>query len=93
MKVHLLRSPELKEETYRNIYHLLLQFSGPIVFVESEIEGKGDETGHSILMRLLKENRKKTSNTSKTLNYSLSDAFKKESDPKNYYKTIQFKWS
>lgn len=38
MNIHLLRSPELKEETYRNVLHLLQQFRGPINFLECEEE-------------------------------------------------------
>lgn len=36
MNVHLLRSPELKEETYRNVLHLLQQFQGPMCFIACE---------------------------------------------------------
>ena len=36
MNVHLLRSPELKEETYRNVLHLLQQFQGPMHFIACE---------------------------------------------------------
>lgn len=36
MNIHLLRSPELKEETYRNVLHLLQQFRGPLNFLECE---------------------------------------------------------
>lgn len=38
MNIHLLRSPELKEETYRNVLHLLQQFRGPLHFLECEEE-------------------------------------------------------
>jgi hypothetical protein len=38
MNIHLLRSPELKEETYRNVLHLLQQFRGPMHFLECEEE-------------------------------------------------------
>ena len=38
MNVHLLRSPELSEETYRNVLHLLQQFRGPMHFHECEEE-------------------------------------------------------
>lgn len=38
MNIHLLRSPELKEETYRNVLHLLQQFRGPMNFIECEEE-------------------------------------------------------
>jgi hypothetical protein len=36
MNIHLLRSPELKEETYRNVLHLLQQFQGPMHFIACE---------------------------------------------------------
>ena len=36
MNVHLLRSPELEKETYRNVLQLLQQFPGPIHFIASE---------------------------------------------------------
>lgn len=36
MNVHLLRSPELKIETYRNVLHLLQQFPGPMHFLACE---------------------------------------------------------
>ena len=36
MNIHLLRSPELKKETYRNVLHLLQQFPGPMNFIECE---------------------------------------------------------
>lgn len=36
MNVHLLRSPELKIETYRNVLHLLQQFLGPMHFLACE---------------------------------------------------------
>ena len=36
MNVHLLRSPELKIETYRNVLHLLQQFPGPMHFIACE---------------------------------------------------------
>jgi hypothetical protein len=36
MNIHLLKSPELKEETYRNVLYLLQQFRGPINFLECE---------------------------------------------------------
>ena len=36
MNIHLLRSPELEEETYRNVLHLLQQFRGPLNFLECE---------------------------------------------------------
>ena len=36
MNIHLLRSPELKEETYRNVLHLLQQFQGPMRFIACE---------------------------------------------------------
>lgn len=38
MNIYLLRSPELKEETYRNVLHLLQQFRGPLNFLECEEE-------------------------------------------------------
>ena len=38
MNIHLLRSPELNEETYRNVLHLLQQFRGPLHFQECEEE-------------------------------------------------------
>jgi hypothetical protein len=38
MKIHLLRSPELKEETYRNVFNLLTQFRGSFQFIPSELE-------------------------------------------------------
>lgn len=38
MNVHLLRSPELSEETYRNVLQLLQQFRGPLHFIECEEE-------------------------------------------------------
>jgi hypothetical protein len=38
MNIHLLRSPELNEETYRNVLNLLQQFRGPINFLECEQE-------------------------------------------------------
>ena len=38
MNIHLLRSPELKEETYRNVLHLLQQFRRPMHFLECEEE-------------------------------------------------------
>ena len=36
MNIHLLRSPELKVETYRNVLHLLQQFQGPMCFIACE---------------------------------------------------------
>lgn len=36
MNIHLLRSPELKVETYRNVLHLLQRFRGPMKFIECE---------------------------------------------------------
>ena len=36
MNVHLLRSPELDLETYRNVLQLLQQFQGPMHFIASE---------------------------------------------------------
>jgi hypothetical protein len=36
MNVHLLRSPELDKETYRNVLQLLQQFPGPMHFIASE---------------------------------------------------------
>ena len=36
MKIHLLRSPELSKETYRNVLHLLQQFQGPMRFIACE---------------------------------------------------------
>lgn len=36
MNIHVLRSPELKEETYRNVLQLLQQFQGPIHFLACE---------------------------------------------------------
>jgi len=36
MNVHLIRSAELKEETYRNVLHLLQQFQGPMHFLACE---------------------------------------------------------
>ena len=38
MNIHLLRSSELNEETYRNVLHLLQQFRGPLHFLECEEE-------------------------------------------------------
>ena len=38
MNIHLLRSPELNQETYRNVLHLLQQFRGPMHFLECEEE-------------------------------------------------------
>lgn len=38
MNIHLLRSPELQEETYRNVLHLLQRFRGPFNFLECEEE-------------------------------------------------------
>lgn len=38
MNINLLRSPELNEETYRNVLHLLQQFRGPLHFQECEEE-------------------------------------------------------
>ena len=38
MNVHLLRSPELKEETFTNVLYLLQQFQGPIHFLACEEE-------------------------------------------------------
>lgn len=38
MNIHLLRSPELNEETYRNVLNLLRQFRGPVHFLECEEE-------------------------------------------------------
>lgn len=38
MNIHLLRSPELNEETYRNVLHLLQRFRGPMKFLECEEE-------------------------------------------------------
>ena len=38
MNIHLIRSPELKEETYRNVLNLLQQFRGPMHFLECEEE-------------------------------------------------------
>ena len=50
MNIHLLRSPELKVETYRNVLHLLQQFPGPMHFQECEeeilvINSDGEERG------------------------------------------------
>ncbi len=36
MNIHLLRSPELKKDTYRNVLYLLQQFRGPMNFIECE---------------------------------------------------------
>jgi hypothetical protein len=36
MNVHLLRSPELEKETYRNVLQLLQQFQGPMHFIACE---------------------------------------------------------
>jgi hypothetical protein len=44
MNVHLLRSKELNEETYRNVLQLLRQFQGPLSFLESEHETEPTET-------------------------------------------------
>lgn len=38
MNVHLLRSPELSEETYRNVLQLLQNFQGPMHFIACEEE-------------------------------------------------------
>lgn len=38
MNVHLLRSPELSEETYRNVLQLLQDFQGPMHFIPCEEE-------------------------------------------------------
>jgi hypothetical protein len=38
MNVHLLRSPELSEETYRNVLQLLQNFQGPMHFIPCEEE-------------------------------------------------------
>ena len=38
MNLHLLRSPELSEETYRNVLQLLQNFRGPIHFIACEEE-------------------------------------------------------
>jgi hypothetical protein len=38
MNIHLLRSPELNEGTYRNVLNLLQQFRGPLHFLECEEE-------------------------------------------------------
>lgn len=38
MNIHLLRSPELNQDTYRNVLHLLQQFRGPMHFLECEEE-------------------------------------------------------
>jgi hypothetical protein len=46
MKIHLLRSPELKEETYRNVFNLLSQFRGPFEFVASEDESSFEDFDH-----------------------------------------------
>lgn len=37
MNVHLLRSPELNEDTYRDVVLVLRQYPGPIRFIESEL--------------------------------------------------------
>jgi hypothetical protein len=37
MNVHLLKSPELSEDTYRDVVLVLRQYPGPIRFVESEL--------------------------------------------------------
>ena len=37
MNVHLLKSPELSEDTYRDVVHVLRQYPGPIRFIESEL--------------------------------------------------------
>ena len=37
MNVHLLKSPELNEDTYRDIVLVLRQYPGPIRFIESEL--------------------------------------------------------
>jgi hypothetical protein len=36
MNIHLLRSPELERDTYRNVLQLLQQFQGPMHFIECE---------------------------------------------------------
>jgi hypothetical protein len=38
MNIHLLKSPELNEQTYRNVLQLLQQFQGPFKFLECETE-------------------------------------------------------
>lgn len=38
MKIHLLRSPELSQETYSNVLQLLQQYRGPLQFVSSGTE-------------------------------------------------------
>jgi hypothetical protein len=38
MNVHLVRSPELSTDTYRNVLQLLQQFRGPVNFVECEAD-------------------------------------------------------
>ena len=48
MNIHLLRSPELKEETYRNVLHLLQQFRGPMHFLECEEEVLLDNTDDEV---------------------------------------------
>ena len=38
MNVHLLKSPELSEDTYRDVVDVLRQYPGPIRFIEGEVQ-------------------------------------------------------
>ena len=49
MNVHLLRSKELDQQTYWNVLHLLRQFQGPLVFIESEDETEPVETSYHVI--------------------------------------------
>ena len=79
MNVHLLRSPELKEETFRNVLHLLQQFQGPIHFLacEEELFQYNDEEVNKIW-----ENTKDFETIINISNHSKS--------PKWYEKIIEF---
>ena len=55
MRVHLLRSPELKEETYYNVLNLLLHYRGPIIFVACKLEETGGDVNKSTFHEGVKE--------------------------------------
>lgn len=51
MNIHLLRSPELKEETYRNVLHVLQRFRGPMNFIASEEEILLDSESEEVIWK------------------------------------------
>jgi hypothetical protein len=91
MKIHLLRSPELKEETYRNVFNLLSQFRGPFEFVASEDESSFEDFDHDFgspsFFKRFEAFKLNHPDRAEKKERTLFDEFKNEIETKKKYKS------